>query len=78
MKELRENFASIVNDIVTESILKMKDSIIAALKEKNIKLQKMWNLEARLFDLKKLQISRASVLGGMHGVTVDVKEGQLE
>ena len=53
-KDIKENFASTVNYIVTESILKVKESIIKALKEENNKLQKKCeNLEARLFDLEK-------------------------
>ena len=52
LKDIKENFASTVNDIVTESILKVKDSVIETLKEKTIKLQKKC-LEARLFDLEK-------------------------
>ena len=54
LKDIKESFASTVNDIVKETILKVKDSIIKALKEENIELQKNCeNLEARLFDLKK-------------------------
>ena len=43
MKDIKESFASTVNDIVVESILKVKNSIIKTLKEENIKLKKMWN-----------------------------------
>ena len=43
MKDIKESFASTVNDIVVESILKVKNSIIKMLKEENIKLKKMWN-----------------------------------
>ena len=54
LKDIRESFASTVNDTVTESILKVKDLIIEALKEENIKLQKKCeNLEARLLDFEK-------------------------
>ena len=41
MKDIKESFASTVNDIVVESILKVKNSIIKMLKEENIKLKKM-------------------------------------
>ena len=41
MKDIKESFASTVNDIVVESILKVKNSIIKTLKEENIKLKKM-------------------------------------
>ena len=43
MKDIKESFASTVNDIVVESILKVKNPIIKMLKEENIKLKKMWN-----------------------------------
>ena len=42
LKDIKENFACTVNDIVTESILKVKDFIIKALKEENIRFKKMW------------------------------------
>ena len=41
LKDIKENFACTVNDIVTESILKVKDFIIKALKEENIRFKKM-------------------------------------
>ena len=41
LKVIKESFASTVNDIVMESILKVKDSIIEALKKENIKFKKM-------------------------------------
>ena len=41
MKDIKESFASTVNDIVVESILKVKNSIIKTLKEENIKLKEM-------------------------------------
>ena len=41
MKDIKESFASTVNDIVVESILKVKNPIIKTLKEENIKLKKM-------------------------------------
>ena len=41
LKDIKENFACTVNDIVTESILKVKDFIITALKEENIRFKKM-------------------------------------
>ena len=40
MKDIKKSFSGTVNDKVTECILKVKDSIIEALKEENIKLQK--------------------------------------
>ena len=47
LKDIKENFASTLNYIVTESILKVKDSIVKALKEEIIRLQKKCeNLEA--------------------------------
>ena len=76
-------FASTANHIVTESILKVKDSIIKALKEENINLpKKCENLEARLFDLEKAsnkhdQYTRKSDLE-IHGIPVDVKDEQLK
>ena len=81
LKDIKENFASTVNDIVTESILKVKDSVIETLKEKTIKLQKKY-LEARLFDLEKAsnkqdQYTRRNNLE-IHGIPVDVKDEQLE
>ena len=39
LKDIKENFAKSVHDIVTESISKVKDSIIEALREENLKLQ---------------------------------------
>ena len=33
LRDIKESFASTINDIVTESTLKVKDSIIEALKE---------------------------------------------
>ena len=41
MKDIKESFASTVHDIVVESILKVKNSIIKTLKEENNKLKKM-------------------------------------
>ena len=87
LKDIKESLASTINDIVTKSILKVKDSIIEALKEENIKLQikkkkKCENLEARLFDSRKAskrqdQHTRRNNLK-MHGIPVDVKDEQLE
>ena len=43
-----------MHDIVTDSISKVKDSIIEALREENFKLQlKCKNLEAKLLELQK-------------------------
>ena len=54
LKDIKENFTKSVHDIVTESISKVKNSIIEALREENIKLQtKCKNLEAKLFELQK-------------------------
>ena len=54
LKDIKENFTKSVHDIVTESISKLKNSIIEALREENIKLQtKCKNLEAKLFELQK-------------------------
>ena len=66
LKDIKENFASTVNDIVTESILKVKDSIIEALREENIKLQKNVKiLKLGYLIWKKLQINRTGILGGI-------------
>ena len=40
LKDIKENLSSTVNYIVTEIILKVKNSIIKELTEENIKLQK--------------------------------------
>ena len=66
LKDIKENFASTVNDIVTESILKVKDSIIEALREENIKLQKNVKIVKLGYLIwKKLQINRTGILGGI-------------
>ena len=66
LKDIKESFASTVNDIVTESILKVKYWIIEALKEENIKLQKnVKTLNLGYSIWKKLQINRTSALGGI-------------
>ena len=50
LKDIKKNFTKSVYDLVTERISKVKDSIIEALREENIKLQmKCENLEAKLF-----------------------------
>ena len=83
LKGIKENLSSKVNYIVTEIILKVKNSIIKALKEENIKLQrKCENCEVRLFDLEKAsnkqdQYTRRNNLE-IHGIPVDVKDEQLE
>ena len=83
LKNIKENFASTVNDIVTESMLKVKDSIIEALKEENVNFQqKCENLEARLFHLEKAsnkqdQCTMRNNLE-IHGILVDAKDEQLE
>ena len=65
MKDTKENFTKSVHDIVTESISKVKDSIIKALREENIKLHtKCENLEAKLIELQKASIKKASIPGG--------------
>ena len=53
LKDIKENFTK--SALVTESISKVKDSIIEALiREANLKLQmKCENLEAKLFELQK-------------------------
>ena len=72
-----------MNDIVTEDILKVKESIIEALEKENIKLHKKHeNLEDRLFDLEKAsnkqdQYMRRKNLE-IHGISVNVKDGELE
>ena len=48
------NFTNSVHDVVTESLLKLKDSILKALREKYFKPQmKCENLEGKLFELQK-------------------------
>ena len=55
MTDIRENFTKTVHDIVNESISKVKDTIIKALKEGNSKLKmKCKNLEAKLSELEKV------------------------
>ena len=54
LKDIKENFTKSVHDIVNESISKVRDSIIKALREENFKLQmKCENLEGKLFKLQK-------------------------
>ena len=69
LKDIKESLASTINDIVTKSILKVKDSIIEALKEENIKLQiKKKNgktLKLGYLIREKLQKDRTSTLGGI-------------
>ena len=66
LKDIKESLANTVNDIVTKSILKVKDSIIEALKEvlsfkkKNVKTLKLGYLIC-----EKLQKDRTSILGGI-------------
>ena len=83
MKDIKQNFTKSVHDIVTESISKVKDSIIKALREETIKLQtKCKNLEAKLIKLQKAsnkqdQYTRRNSLE-IHGITVKVMDDQLE
>ena len=71
LKDIKESLASTINDIVTKSILKVKDSIIEALKEENIKLQKkkkkknVKTLKLGYLIREKLQKDRTSTLGGI-------------
>ena len=66
LKNIKERFTSTVNYIVTESILKVKDSVIEALKVENIKLQKsVKTLKLDYLIWKKLQINTTSTLGGI-------------
>ena len=83
LKDIKKNFTKSVYDLVTERISKVKDSIIEALREENIKLQmKCKNLEAKLFELQKAsnkqdQYSRRNNLK-IHGIPAEVKDDQLE
>ena len=83
LKDIKENFTKSVHDIVIESISKVKDSIIKALREETIKLQtKCKNLEAKLIKLQKAsnkqdQYTRRNSLE-IHGITVKVMDDQLE
>ena len=83
MKDIKQNFTKSVHDIVTESISKVKDSIIKALREETIKLQtKCKNLEAKLIKFQKAsnkqdQYTRRNSLE-IHGITVKVMDDQLE
>ena len=83
LKDIKENFTNSVHDIVNESKSKVKDSIIEALREENMKLQtKCENLEARLFELRKVsnkqdQYSWRNNLE-IHGIPVEVKNNQLK
>ena len=69
LKDIKESLASTINDIVTKSILKVKDSIIEALKEENIKLKKkkknVKTLKLGYLIREKLQKDRTSTLGGI-------------
>ena len=68
---------------VTESISKVKDSIIEALREENIKLQtKCENLEAKVFESQKVsskqdQYSRRNNLK-IHSIPAEMKDDQVE
>ena len=81
-KILRRTLQS-VHDTVTESISKVRDSITEALKEENFKPKvKCKNLEAKLFELQKSsnkldQYTNRNDIG-IHGIPVEVKDGQLE
>ena len=64
LEDIKETFASTVNDTVTESILNVKDSIIETFREKNIKLQKnVETLKLGYLIWKKLQINMTRTLG---------------
>ena len=69
LRDIKESLASTINDIVTKSILKVKDSIIEALKEENIKLQikkkNVKTLKLGYLIREKLQKDRTSTLGGI-------------
>ena len=66
LKDIKETFASTVNDTVTQSILNVKDSIIETLREENIKLQKnVETLKLGYLLWKKLQINMIRTLGGI-------------
>ena len=77
------NFTKSVHDVVSESLLKVKDSFIKALRETYFKLQvKCENLEAKLFELQKAsnkqdQHTRRKNLK-IHGIPAEVKDDQLE
>ena len=83
MKDIKKNLTKSIRDIVTERISKVKDSIIEALREENIKLQmKCKSLEAKLFESQKAsnkqdQYSRRNNLK-IHGIPAEVKDDQLE
>ena len=83
MKDIKQNFTKSVHDIVTESISKVKDSIIKALREETIKLQtKCKNLEAKLIKLQKASNKQDQYTWRnsleIHGITVKVMDDQLE
>ena len=61
MKEIKENFTSTVNDIVIEIILKVKASVIEALKEKTLKNAETLKLGYLIW--KKLGVNKTSKLG---------------
>ena len=64
LEDIKETFASTVNDTVTESILNVKDSIIETFREENIKLQKnVETLKLGYLIWKKLQINMTRTLG---------------
>ena len=70
LKDIKVSLASTINDIVTKSILKVKDPIIEALKEENIKLQIKKKKNVKTLKLgylirEKLQKDRTSTLGGI-------------
>ena len=78
-KILRRTLQS-VHDTVTESISKVRDSITEALKEENFKPKvKCKTLKLSYLNCKNLQINwtnRNNI--GIHGIPVEVKDGQLE
>ena len=64
LEDIKETFASTVNDTVMESILNVKDSIIETFREENIKLQKnVETLKLGYLIWKKLQINMTRTLG---------------
>ena len=82
-EDIKENFTKPVHDTVTESISKVRDSITEALKEENFKPKvKCINLEAKLLELQKSlnkldQYTNKNNIE-IHGIPVEVKDGQLK
>ena len=83
LKDIKVNFTNSVYDIVTESISKVKDSTIKALREENFKLQmKCENLEAKLYELQKASDKQDHYTTRnnlkIHGLPAERKDDQLE